>query len=236
MNSFEAGNWWWSGKRQLISKTLDRLVKNRTSILDIGCGTGSNLKSWEGHGEVVGLDISSQALEFCRLKGNERLLKGTAAMLPLSSDCFEVVIALDVLEHMEDDAQTVKELLRVCRRGGYLLLTVPALMFLWSQHDVALHHYRRYARRQIEDLLQSGGFRVEQLSFWNCSLLPPAALYRVLSNLRKPREARSNDLGLPGPLNAILKMVLTIENGLIVHGLRLPKGVTLFAVARKVQP
>ncbi|MBI4330055.1 MAG: class I SAM-dependent methyltransferase [Chloroflexi bacterium] len=233
MNSFEVVNWWWVGKRDLIGKTLGKLVNHQPLILDIGCGTGSNLRSWESHGEVLGLDNSPQALSFCRMKGNTNLLKGDAAVLPFRDNTFEVIIALDMLEHMEKDEDTVREFFRVCRPGGHLLLTVPALMFLWSQHDMALHHKRRYSRNQLESLVSRGGFRIERMSFWNLALLLPAAVYRTLGNLNPPRVARSDDLRLPGPLNTMLKLVLSIENRLILKGMNLPLGITLFAVCRK---
>ncbi|MBI2934955.1 MAG: class I SAM-dependent methyltransferase [Chloroflexi bacterium] len=233
MNSFEEDNWWWAGKRQLISKMLERLGPRKASILDIGCGTGSNLRSWERHGNVLGMDIASEALNFCRLKGNDRLLKGDAAMLPFRSEAFDVIVALDILEHIEKDAHAVKEFFRVCRRGGHILLTVPALMMLWSRHDVALHHKRRYARQQLVRLLESGGFQVEKMSFWNSTLLLPAATYRIGGNFRRGGAVRSDGLELPKPLNVVLKTLLSLENRLILSGINLPRGITLFAVGRK---
>lgn len=233
MDSFEGENWWWAGKRQLITGTLSKLIKNRPLILDVGCGTGSNLRNWESQGEVLGLDISTEALNYCRLKGNRNLLRGDAAILPFPDNTFEVIIALDILEHMEKDADTIKEFFRVCRPGGHLLLTVPALMFLWSKHDVALHHKRRYARKQLKGLLALNGFHVEKISFWNFTILPPAAMYRLLGNLKPAKEARSDDLKVPGPINSILKLVLFIENSLILKGINLPWGITLFALGRK---
>lgn len=233
MNNFEVLNWWWEGKRQLITRTLSGLTRSRSSILDIGCGTGSNLRIWENYGEVLGLDISTQALNFCRTKGNKNLLKGDALVLPFREDTFDIIIALDILEHMDKDAATVKEFFRVLRKGGYLLLTVPALMFLWSKHDVALHHKRRYAKKQLRDLLVSNGYSIEKMSFWNFTLLLPAACFRMIGNLMPPKEARSDDLRLPGPINSLLKLVLSAENRLVTDGVNLPCGITLFAVCRK---
>jgi len=233
MNQFEVVNWWWAGKRQLVARTLGKLVGNKPLILDVGCGTGSNLKGWEPFGDVLGMDISTQALDFCKIKGNSNLVKGDATALPFHDNTFEVIIALDMLEHMEKDSATVKEFSRICRQGGYLVITVPALMFLWSKHDVALHHKRRYAREELRKLLSSNGFKVERLTFWNFSLFLPASFYRVLGNLKPPKQARSDDLRLPGPANWFFKSILHLENTAILNGLNFPCGISLYAVCRK---
>ncbi len=226
-------NWWWVGKRQLILKTLERLGRNNSLVLDIGCGTGSNLRCWESCGNVVGLDISADALDFCRIKGNENLVRGDAVKLPFHDSAFDTVIALDILEHIERDEEALKEFFRVCRTGGHLVLTVPALMFLWGKHDVALHHKRRYAKKQLAVLLQANGFHLERMTFWNFALLLPAAVYRYLGNLRPPKEIRSDSLKVPGLANSILRGVLSVENSLILKGISLTWGITLFAVCRK---
>lgn len=236
MNAYEAVNWWWVGKRQLILKTLERLGSDNSLVLDIGCGTGSNLRCWESCGEVLGLDISADALNYCRIKGNENLIRGDAFRLPFHDNIFDTIVALDILEHIENDGGAVREFFRVCHTGGHLLLTVPALTFLWSNHDVALHHKRRYAKKQLAALLQTSGFHVEKITFWNFALLLPATLYRTLGNLKPPKEVRSDSLKVPGPANYVLRALLSIENSLILKGFSLPWGITLFAVCRKPKP
>ncbi len=233
MSAYEATNWWWEGKRQLIIKELQRVGNHKPLMLDIGCGTGSNLKHWGNYGTVLGLDISSDALNFCKIKGNENLSRGDALRLPFRDNAFKIVFALDILEHIERDGDAVKEFFRVCCKNGYLLLTVPAMTLLWSKHDIALHHKRRYAKKQLESLLLSCGFHIEKTTFWNFSLLLPAAIYRLSGNIRPPGELRSDSLKVPRLVNSLFKYILFLESNLIFKGMHFPWGITLFTVCRK---
>lgn len=202
-------------------------------ILDVGCGTGLNTKDFEHFGEVYGLDASEAALRFCSLRGSTRLLRGSADKLPIKDESFDLLCALDLLEHVEDDIGAIKEFHRILKPGGYLILTVPAFMFLWSGHDVALHHKRRYNKRILVNNLKLGGFFVTMNTHWNVILFPGVALLRVINKRKGNRVGEEDLLEMNQLINNVLLQVLRIENLVIKHGVNLPFGVSILCICKK---
>jgi ubiquinone/menaquinone biosynthesis C-methylase UbiE len=226
--------WWWVARRELITNELDRLVQKPVKMLDLGCGTGVNLRSFTSYGSTVGVDFSPAALAFCRTRVDTRLVQADAQDLPFENASFDVVCCLDVLEHIEDDSKAAREFFRVLVPRGLLVLTVPALQRLWSGHDEALGHKRRYDKRSLSLILNSNGFEVKTISYWNFSLLMPVAMVRLLKRLRKNNHAAASDpIGLPAPVNAILTFLLRFENSMILHGLNVPIGISLVCICTK---
>ena len=252
MYQLEDTYWWFVARRDLVRRLLARYLpagaarrtlasaeaqtaSGRRRIADIGCGTGATLSLLQPFGRAVGMDIAEEAVGFCRERGHQELVQGTAVDLPFADASFDAIAALDILEHLDDDAQAVREIARVLRPGGLLVFTAPAYMFLWSEHDEALNHRRRYVAPQIRALLESAGLEVLKVSYCITLLLAPIYAFRLVGRLlghEKKGEPKTALYTLPGPLNALLIEILYLENRWLAR-FNLPFGVSLAGVARK---
>ncbi len=251
MHALETNYWWFVGRRAIIERLLREKVAQKGEkaprLLDIGCGTGANLpmlcESLGPNGRACGLDFSPLALQFAcaRLTApNLTLSQGDALQLPLRDGLFDIVTMLDVLEHLSDDAKALKEVHRVLRPGGSLILSVPAYHHLWSAHDEALHHFRRYEKANLAKTLRAGGFHIEKISF-AMSLMPPLAWFwrRFIlpAKPNRPRDAKRHSQGAVLPaappwINELLVKYVAIE-GQIIACRPLKFGTSLVAVARR---
>lgn len=204
-------------------------------VLDVGCASGRLVEQLRhrGHEVVTGVDLSESAIAACRSRGLEDVHVMPADRLDFDDASYDAIIASDVLEHIEDDRAALLEWRRVLRPGGRLFIFVPAHMFLWSQHDVVNHHFRRYDRGTLVERVEAAGFRVERVAGWNLALLSPAALVRTARRVVRKNEELHHDLQLPPPwMNRILIGLLFTENRLLEKRGWGP-GISLFAVAVK---
>lgn len=161
------------------------------------------------------------------------MICGSADRLPFRNEIFDLVLALDVIEHIDDDRAAVKEFYRVLKPGGRLIITVPAFQFLWSEHDQAVHHMRRYTRPGLLNILQFGGFENEKATYWNIILFLPVAAIRLLKRFRRSAGVSKTDLiELPSSLNRLLMGLLVIENR-ILDRFDLPFGISVMCLCRK---
>lgn len=234
MYRLEDTYWWFVGRRRVVRALVRRFAPPNPRILDLGCGTGGTLDALVGLGELVGADISADALAFCRRRGHQALQECSAEALPFRDDQFDVVICCDVFEHLEHDERGASEVLRVLRPGGVLIASVPAHPWLWSDHDVALSHYRRYSRRALRALLVGAGARIVKLTYAVSFVFPLVVLVRLLGHLR-PRRNGNPDTHLvppPGPINRLLIALHDLEAAVIVRA-GFPWGSSLIAVAAK---
>lgn len=239
MYRFEDTYWWFVARRRLIVSLLDAFYSRNAGlqILDIGCGTGAMLDQLAPFGQVTGADFAPEALEFCRTRGDAyALTRADVRRLPFADQSFDVVTAMDIIEHIDNDKAAASEIFRVLKPGGRLFATVPAFAALWSEHDEALHHHRRYTAPHFKDLCQRVGFHVSKLSYTVTSLFPPIWLYRQVSNLLPKRRAggekKANLVNVSGPINTALLALSEWETRL-VHKLNLPFGVSVVCVAEK---
>ena len=178
-------HWWYRGRRRVILAELDRLpLPARAQVLDAGCGSGRTLQELARYGEVRGIELDPEAAELARSRGHGEVRIGRLEELPWEPETFDLITCLDVIEHTPDDRVTLTELRRVTRPGGFLLVTVPAYQALWSYHDEANHHYRRYGRRMLRASAVAAGWRVERMTSFNSVLLAPAAAVRVVQRRR----------------------------------------------------
>jgi SAM-dependent methyltransferase len=249
MFELEDTYWWFVGRRELARELLMRygrgvepfpsasspLASSPLRLLDVGCGTGATLKATADLGMMIGLDRSPEALRLCRQRGLCELVLADAEALPIASESVGVVLALDLLEHIEDDAAACREFARVLRPEGLLLVTVPACPWLWSEHDEALDHLRRYRASRLRRVLAGAGFRVERLSPVITTLLLPVAALRLLQRLLPRRKGAPETAFIipPRAINWVLTTLLRLER-VWLRRLNLPVGVSLFAVARKL--
>jgi SAM-dependent methyltransferase len=227
----EDSHWWFQGRKQLVLELLDRFTPcQNPRILDVGCGTGGMLAAFRERGEVLGLDTAAEAAQFCQ-KRELGIVLGSGMRLPLADETMDVVSALDVIEHVDDDSGMLAEIRRVCRPGGVVLLTVPAHRFLWSSHDELNHHKRRYVLSEIEDLLDLTGLEPLKLSYYN-SLLMPAAVVRKYILRARNHGTECHLERMPEPVNGLFRRILTLEGPLLARR-DLPIGASIICAARR---
>lgn len=236
----ERSHWWFRGRRAVLLAALQRTSSNARTVLDCGCGAGSNLDILKAHyptSAIHGIDIERGPLSVYR-GVHSFAYQANAESLPFKSATFDVVSALDAIEHVEDDAQALSELHRVCRPGGTLLISVPAFAFLWGNIDEVGHHYRRYTLNQLAERVRAAGFEVSMVRYFNSLLFPPIAAIRLLARRLPARRAEDEasvstdfDIVKDGPLNEILAFVFSFEARLL--GIRIPFGVSLLLLGRR---
>lgn len=234
MYEVEDAHWWYAGRRRIIRSFLARMCQNfpaRPRILDVGCGTGANLEMLGQFGETEGVDISHEALAFCRERGFANVRHGAAEKLPHGDNTFDVVTALDVIEHLDDDLASLTEMRRVLRPEGRVLLFVPAFMFLWGVQDDVSHHRRRYTIPNLRRAVQAAGFEVERTTYANITFFAPILLGRALMKVTGLRPASENNINVSA-LNGVLGRVLGAESAFL-NRMNFPFGVSALCVARK---
>lgn len=237
----EQRSWWFCARRQILSDVISRLgLPPDPALLDMGCGTGGNLLMLEQFGQPQGVEYSPVAADFARQRTGAPITVASATDTGLAAESFDLITMLDVLEHIDDDVGALAEVSRLLRPGGQFLLTVPAFMFLWSEHDEVLHHKRRYRRRPLKALIEAAGLRIDWLSYYNTLLFPPVAAVRVARKLVSKPPVASTETSTeadgttlpPAPVNALLKALFAVERH-VIGRMHLPIGVSLIGVARK---
>ena len=235
MFQVEDHHWWYLGMERITCGLLDQTVGHghNLQVLDAGCGTGAVMRYLAPYGRVVGFDFSAEALRFCRQRGHDRLAQASVVSLPFADSEFDLIVSFDVIcETGIDDGQALREFARVLKPGGRLLLRLPAYQWMRGQHDVAVHVSHRYRRSEIMRKLQLAGLPPEKTSYANMFLFPIVAAKRWSERFRAGRQTGS-DLTLdPGPLNGVLRGILSAEAPL-VRSIGLPFGLTVVALARK---
>jgi SAM-dependent methyltransferase len=233
----EESHWWHIGRRRIIASFVkeicDQVTHRRARILDVGCGTGANLALLSEFGQAEGVDVSPDALAFCRKRGLENVRLGAAESLPWEDDEFDLVTAFDVVEHMDDDVAGLREMRRVLRPGGRLLLFVPTFMFLWGVQDEVSNHRRRYRLAELRRAVTAAGFEVERTTHANITFFLPVLLGRKLMRLTGIRTETENSINIPA-LNRVFGAVLGAERHWLRH-LNIPFGVSGLCVARRVE-
>ena len=230
----EQSHWWYTGRRKILSEfveTISRQVTDRCPrILDVGCGTGANLLMLSKYGEAEGVDISEDALAFCRERGLDRVRLGAGEKLPYDDGTFDLVTAFDVVEHMDDDLAGLREMRRVLRPGGRVLLFVPTFMFLWGLQDEVSNHRRRYRLPELRRVLEQAGFEIERTTYANITFFLPILMMRQLMRLTGIKTDSENNINVPA-LNGVLGSVFGAESWFLKR-MNLPFGVSGLCVAR----
>ena len=228
-------HWWYRGRRRVIRAELDRLtLPSQPHALDAGCGSGRTLVELADYAtEVSGLELDPDAAALARGRGLGEVQVGRLEELPWPQDSFDLITCLDVIEHVPDDVVALQELRRVCRPGGWLLVTVPAHQALWSVHDEANHHYRRYSRVTLRGAVGRAGWELVRMSAFNSLLFAPAAAVRLAQRRFGTHTGYTTDLELgPEWLNEALEWPLAAEARWLARGRTLPIGLSLLALLR----
>ena len=233
MAELDQQHWWFTARRRILSAVIRRVARPPANarILELGCGTGHNLDMLGAFGPVEASELDDHAREMASKRLGrpvEKVALPDLSKFPASS--YDMIALLDVLEHVPDDKGSLAAIFTRLKPGGALLLTVPANPWMWSAHDVAHHHHRRYRKAEIAALAREAGFEIDLLSPFNTMLFPLIAGVRLLN---KVRGHDSSDDALPSPpVNRALDRLFGAEAGLIGR-LPFPFGVSLVAVLRR---
>lgn len=236
MNRVEDKHWWFVGRRLILESFLQQIIqkirnpKSEIRILDVGCGTGANLEMLARFGAAEGVDVSDDALEFCRAKGL-KTHKGLAEKLPFADESFDLVTALDVVEHLDDDVAGLKEMNRVLKKSGRTLIFVPAFMWLWGVQDDISNHRIRYTKRQIVERLEKAGFEIERATYANWTFFAPILAGRVLMKITKIKPESENNINVSA-LNGVLGKIFGAERFWLRRA-NFPLGVSIVITAKK---
>jgi SAM-dependent methyltransferase len=210
----EFSYWWHVGRLRIIETYLQKATKAKkdVQILNVGCGTGGTLSTLERYGTVDNVDGSDDAIAFVRQLGYTRVKKMDGAELPYKDKVYDVVGAFDVLEHIKDDTAALKEWARVLKDDGSILITVPAYQWLWSGHDVALHHFRRYTRSRLKQVAMAAGLAASRASYAFSFSLPLVAGFRLMRQMSDSKAGlETSYVDIPGWVNGMFTNILYIE-------------------------
>jgi SAM-dependent methyltransferase len=237
-NLYTQGHWFFKGRNRIIQNIVNKIYKSSSKdpiILDIGCSTGIITKDLLSKGfNIFGIDNEDKALEFCTNVGlNGRVIKADIYNLPFLAKSFDCVTAFDVMEHL-DDLVALRQIKRVLRPNGKVLLICPAYHWLWSKKDIVYHHKRRYCKSDLNVILENSGFIVERCSYFNFFLFP-VFIIAVLSDKYLAALNSKFDFLKPVPffINVILTKLMFLE-AFLVDRYGLPFGSSLICLARSI--
>jgi SAM-dependent methyltransferase len=231
-------HWWYRGRRRIVRAELDGLVlPGDARILDAGCGSGRMLQELASYGQVSGIELDEDAAALAAQRDWGEVQVGRLEELPWEDGTFDLITSLDVVEHTPDDREALAELRRVSKPGGWLLVTVPAYQTLWSLHDVANHHFRRYNRASLTAPARNAGWQVERMTFFNSLPLAPAAVVRLAQRRKELQDGYKPNVELGPPwLNSVFDMPMRAEARWLRRGRSLPAGLSLLARLRNPAP
>ena len=227
----DRSHWWFRGRLAVITATLRRILPpHPVRLLELGCGTGNVLAALSEFGEAVGMETHLELIAAARAAGLDVRTGRLPDDLGVAPGWADVVLLLDVIEHVDDDVAALVAARRAVAHGGLLIVTVPAYRWLWSGHDEVLGHRRRYTAARLRAVVERAGFSVLRVSYFNTLLFPMLALVRVWKGLRGDRR---HDLRRPAaPLNRLLERVFAFERHLVPHT-PLPFGASLLLIGRR---
>lgn len=223
-------HWWFVARRRVLERLIDERVGlgANANILEIGCGTGHNLPMLGAFGHVDAIELDDVARDVAERRLGRPVSKARLPELEgIADQHYDLVALLDVLEHVEDDRSALAAITTKLKPGGRILVTVPANRWMWSAHDVAHHHYRRYERADLRAVAGAAGLRVDLLSHFNSLLFPLAAMARIMGKI--VGKTSSDDKMPPAPLNRLFAGVFGLERYLVGR-VPLPAGVSLVAI------
>lgn len=228
----EESYWWYKSRRNLIKELLPK--RKSLKILDIGCGTGKLMEELQPYGQIYGLDASPKAVDFCHRRHLHRVYQATFPKIhrSINQHRFDVIICLDVLEHIRDDRLALQTINRLLRPRGRLIITVPAYPWLFSYWDKLSGHHRRYSASQLLSLLDQAHLKIIKLSYLYSFLLPLAIPFRLIRNHFFKQSPKSDFIKLASGVNQLLFGLATLER-VVLKYVNLPFGLSLLCVAQK---
>ncbi|MGB1037498.1 MAG: class I SAM-dependent methyltransferase [Bacteroidia bacterium] len=240
--TLERTNWWFTARLAILEGILKKKIsKGQTNlkILNVGVATGATSEMLSKYGTVTSVEYDEECCKFLKEKTGIEAVNASLTELPYSANQFDLVCAFDVVEHIEEDNLAVSEIRRVLKSKGMFFLTVPAYQFLWSNHDVVNHHFRRYTKSNFNSLFKDNNLKVEYSTYFNFWLFTPIAITRFILNMFK-RGAEDDSSGSDNDLtsssniiNRILYPVFKSELSLLRIGLKFPFGVSIMSIGTK---
>jgi SAM-dependent methyltransferase len=233
MAELDSRHWWFTARHRILEGIIERIVKppKDARILELGAGTGHNLEMLSRFGSVEASELDPGARELAAQRLGRPVVEAALPDLSMfSAATYDLIALLDVLEHVPDDRSSLVAIKERLKPGGTLLLTVPINPWMWSAHDVAHHHHRRYRKQEIRQLALDAGYEIELLSPFNSLLFPPIAAVRLVGKLTGKDD--SDDAMPSGPVNKVLDTIFGLERELVGR-VPLPFGVSLVAVLRR---
>lgn len=230
----ENSYWWHKGRYKILEKQLEIISGKRhdLEILNIGCGTGGTVPTIERFGNVTNVDTADEAIRFM-LENGYKAQKVTGISLPFKKNQFDAIVALDVLEHIEQDVEALSEWSRLLKPTGQLILTVPAYSWLWSKHDESLHHYRRYTRSELRKKVQETDLELTKNSYAIVFSFPLIVAFRFLTKLRPENvNEKTSYVNVPNIINSLFFKFLSIE-ALFLKYISFPFGTSVLIRAEK---
>lgn len=232
----EDTHWWFVATRTYAISLFTKYCRtDQLKILDAGCGTGGTMQVLKNYGEVHGIDIEQEAIGYCRKRGLQNVQRGSVTAMPYKHSTFDVVMALDVIEHIEDDIQALSEIARVLVPSGILIALVPAFQWLWSSHDTLNHHYHRYTKDEIIRRMEQAGFMVLQAHYFGFSTFLPLFVKSLLERINFASPRFNVAKPLPSIVNKILLKIYQADL-VVSERFPLPCGTSILIVARKTIP
>lgn len=235
----EHSHFWFVSRRRIFFDQLDRLLPKGEGkrVLEIGCGAGGMLGPLQRYGSVSGLDIDHEFVSVCKERGFEHVLCGSGYELPYADASFDLVCLFDTIEHLPDDEQALREVMRVLRPGGSVFVSVPAYQWLWSHNDKTAHHFRRYTAGRLRAVMKKAGLQPARVSYFNTFLLPlivPSVLWQKLMDRlgRLPAGYNNMSVKLQPWVNRLFTAIMSSERHLL-KWLRFPLGHSVFALAKR---
>lgn len=232
-HEIETEHFWFKSRRSYIRDLLKQTPKD-AKILDIGCSSGVLLNELIEDGfkkeKLYGIDVSEKAIANAKDNGLTHVYVMDAQEITLKEK-FDIIIASDCLEHLQQDEKALQNWYNLLAQGGQIMIFVPAFMSLWSQHDEVNLHYRRYTLSQLKSKVQAAGFKIDKASYWNFSLFTPVYLSRKISGLFKLKKKTGDLSGVP-TANGLLYNLINLENKLL-RKVSFPFGVSTFCIAKK---
>lgn len=239
MYKIEESHWWFKGKRKIVFSHLEKFIqgKKNLKILDMGCGTGMMMKKFQRYGAVFGIDIETTALDLCAERNMDNIAQADILKLPFKPNSFDVVGIFDVLYHkgVKNDVSALKEIFRVLKPNGLLILTDSADMKLWGRHDIAAHARERYTIPKLSERLVLAGFKIKKITYFNTILYPLIFTVRRIDNLLNQNKKAVSDIKPSNQLlNFVLYAMFIIESKLLKM-FNLPFGVSILAISEKAK-
>jgi len=227
-------HWWYVGRRSILKNILDKYIGRigKIKILEIGCGSGGNLGFLSKYGDLSAMELNDDARIHAKSKNICKVKYGKLPNGIPFNEKFDIICLFDVLEHIEKDDLSLQTIYKYLNKGGKVIITVPAFMFLWSKHDEMSHHKRRYKKSQINNMLRCTGFTVNYSSYFNSLLFPIILIIRLFERLINS-SIRKNDLREENKIiNYIFKKIFTLES-MLLPSVSLPLGVSIISIGRK---
>jgi SAM-dependent methyltransferase len=238
--SLEQRYWWFVGVRAMVRSLLSLTGGNGSlgKVLDLGCGTGALLDQLRGcSAELWGLDVSQQGLKFCAIRGHKKLVLADATRIPFRQNYFDVITAIGLIEHLDDDQLFLYEVKRLLKPNGMLILLTSSFPYLWSIHDTANEHKRRYYLRELNRQINEVGFQTIRFSHLNFFLFPIIAPLLVLHRKIYGIESAHPERILP-PIPTVINLILTwllLCEARLMRWVTLPWGISMIGIFKKAR-